>query len=115
MTSAAEDKLRIWDTYWRDSRLRNAGADNVEVKAALDLHWAQVAEQLPAGATILDIACGNGAAALAVARAGQQTAKGFRIAAIDTWAGIGGSTLGAGREIFTNGGAASKPFFMFIH
>lgn len=83
MTSAAEDKLRIWDTYWRDSRLRTAGADNVEVKAALDLHWAQVAEQLPAGATILDIACGNGAAALAVARAGQQTAKGFRIAAID--------------------------------
>jgi ubiquinone/menaquinone biosynthesis C-methylase UbiE len=55
----------------------------VEVKAALDQHWAQAAAQLPPGATVLDIACGNGAAALAVARAGQQTAKGFRIAAID--------------------------------
>ena len=83
MTSPPEDKFRIWDTYWRDSRLRTAGADNAEVKAALDLHWAQVASLLPNGATILDVACGNGAAALAVARAGQQSAKGFRIAAVD--------------------------------
>lgn len=83
MTSAADDKVRIWDSYWRDSRLHSFGAENPEVEAALDSHWAQVAAQLPETASILDLACGNGAAALALGKAAYQVGKGFAIAGID--------------------------------
>ncbi len=78
-----DQKYRIWDGYWRDSRLHSLGAENPEVEAALDKHWHLVAELLPPQACILDIACGNGAAALAIAKAGHQFGKGFAIAGID--------------------------------
>jgi ubiquinone/menaquinone biosynthesis C-methylase UbiE len=83
VTSPAEDKYRIWDSYWRDSRLYTAGVEVPEVEAALDQHWAQFAAQLPDEARVLDIACGNGAAALAVLRGAQQVAKSLSLVGID--------------------------------
>ena len=78
-----DQKYRIWDSYWRDSRLHSLGAENPEVEAALDQHWQLVGETLPEQACILDIACGNGAAALAIAKAGYQVGKGFAVAGVD--------------------------------
>jgi ubiquinone/menaquinone biosynthesis C-methylase UbiE len=83
VTSAADEKYRILDSYWRDSRLYSLAAENAEVEAALDSHWNQVGIALPEQAAVLDIACGNGAAALAVARAGHQVGKALSITGID--------------------------------
>lgn len=66
----AAKKIYIWDTYW-DSSLVHCFGVNVKapVTAALDFAWAGVVRALPAQAAVLDLACGNGAAALAMARA----------------------------------------------
>lgn len=74
-TGMAAKKIYIWDTYW-DSNLVHCFGVNVQapVTAALDMSWAMTVRGLPPGAVVLDLACGNGAAALAMARTGQTLA-----------------------------------------
>lgn len=76
----AAKKIYIWDTYW-DSNLVHCFGVNVKapVTAALDLAWAGIVRSLAPGAAVLDLACGNGAAALAMARA----APGLALTGID--------------------------------
>ena len=84
MTQPSEDKLRIWDAYWHDSRLYSAGPDSAaDIEAALDAHWSQLAAGLEQGAKVLDLGCGNGAVALVVARVSQEMAKSFAVSGID--------------------------------
>ncbi|TAL03844.1 MAG: class I SAM-dependent methyltransferase, partial [Rhodospirillaceae bacterium] len=84
MTQPSDDKLRIWDAYWRDSRLYSAGPDSApDIEAALDAHWSQLAAGLEEGAKVLDLACGNGAVGLVIARVSQEMAKSFAVTGID--------------------------------
>jgi ubiquinone/menaquinone biosynthesis C-methylase UbiE len=80
----ADEKLRIWDAYWQDSRLQSAGPDNApDIEAALDAHWAQLAAAIPDGGQVLDLACGNGAVASVVARVSQEMGKALKVHGID--------------------------------
>lgn len=84
MTQPSDDKLRIWDAYWRDSRLYSAGPDSApDIEAALDAHWSQLAAGLEEGAKVLDLGCGNGAVAFVIARVSQEMAKSFAVSGID--------------------------------
>lgn len=81
----AAKKIYIWDTYW-DSNLVHCFGVNVKapVTAALDFAWAGIVRGAAPGAAVLDLACGNGAAALAMARARTDLAiTGIDEAAID--------------------------------
>lgn len=85
MNQPADDKYRIWDAYWHDSRMHSTGPDSApDIEAALDAHWAQLAAALPPGAAVLDIGCGNGAVAAVVARTGQETGKPLNVLAVDS-------------------------------
>jgi ubiquinone/menaquinone biosynthesis C-methylase UbiE len=64
--SSAGDKFRVWDSYWQDSRLYSAGADDPQIAATLDHYWTMAVRRLTVGAAVLDVACGNGAAGLAL-------------------------------------------------
>jgi ubiquinone/menaquinone biosynthesis C-methylase UbiE len=84
VSSTAEEKYRLWDAYWRDSRLQSAGPDSSpEIEAALDAHWSEAAAALEPEAHVLDLACGNGAVSLVVARVSHEMAKDFKIVGID--------------------------------
>jgi ubiquinone/menaquinone biosynthesis C-methylase UbiE len=85
VNQSADDKYRIWDAYWHDSRMHSAGPDSApDIEAALDAHWAQLAAALPPGAAVLDIGCGNGAVAAVVARTGQEMGKPLTVLAVDS-------------------------------
>jgi len=80
----ADEKIRIWDAYWQDSRMQAAGPDNApDIEQALDTHWAQLTGALPNGAKVLDLACGNGAVASVVARVSQEMGKSISVSGID--------------------------------
>lgn len=84
MTQPTDDKLRIWDAYWQDSRLHSPGPDGAaDIEAALDAHWSQLAASLEEGAKVLDLACGNGAVALVVARTSHEMARALTVSGID--------------------------------
>ncbi len=84
MNQPVDDKARIWDAYWQDSRMHSAGPDNApDIEAALDAHWSQLAAGMPDGSSFLDLGCGNGAVASVVARTAQEMAKRFTIVGID--------------------------------
>lgn len=66
-TTVQDKKVYIWDTYWDSNLVHSLGVSvRGDVTAALDQWWAQLAQSLPPGAKVLDLACGNGAAALAM-------------------------------------------------
>ena len=80
MTDAA-----IWNRYWHYDRIAScfdgAGASNYDDSVAAG--WRAFFAGLPAGARILDLCTGNGAAALIAAEVGRRQAKGFAIHAVD--------------------------------
>jgi len=71
----------IWDRYWHFDRIAScfdgAGATNYDESVAAG--WRAFFADLPAGADILDLCTGNGAAALIAAQAGRAA----RIVAVD--------------------------------
>jgi len=75
----------IWDRYWHYDRIAScfdgAGAANYDEGVAAG--WRAFFADLPAGARILDLCTGNGAAALIAAETGRHGAKGFAIHAVD--------------------------------
>jgi SAM-dependent methyltransferase len=75
----------IWDRYWHFDRIASccdgAGAANYDDSVAAG--WRAFFGGLPAGARILDLCTGNGAAALIAAEIGRKEAKGFEIVAVD--------------------------------
>ncbi|MDX2143406.1 MAG: class I SAM-dependent methyltransferase [Rhodospirillaceae bacterium] len=83
MSEALQDKHRIWDSYWADSRIQSAVAENPVAEAVIDAHWREFFAELPDGAHILDLGCGNGAVALIAARVSQEQGKNFQIHGID--------------------------------
>lgn len=80
MTDAA-----IWNRYWHYDRIAScfdgAGAANYDEGVAAG--WRAFFADLPAGARILDLCTGNGAAALIAAETGRRGGKGFAIHAVD--------------------------------
>ena len=80
MTDAA-----IWNRYWHYDRIAScfdgAGASNYDEGVAAG--WRAFFAELPAGARILDLCTGNGAAALLAAEVGRREGKGFAIHAVD--------------------------------
>jgi ubiquinone/menaquinone biosynthesis C-methylase UbiE len=84
VTQSTEDKLRIWDAYWQDTRLHSAGPDSApDIEVALDAHWAQATAALERGNKVLDLACGNGAVASVVARVSQELDYDLSVVGID--------------------------------
>lgn len=84
MAEPLQEKHKIWDSYWHDSRILSTVAESSpEAEATLETHWREFFADLPNGAAILDLACGNGHVALIAARLSQETGKGFRIYGID--------------------------------
>lgn len=82
---AGDEKFRIWDSYWRDSRLYSAGVDSdPQIADALEQQWAFIAAALPDGARVLDLGCGNGAASLAMLKAARKAGISVSITAIDS-------------------------------
>ena len=78
MTAALPEKYQVWDSYWHDNRLHSVVSDmGPEAESAIDTLWQPVAAELPNGAKVLDLACGNGAVSLVVAETAQQTGKTF--------------------------------------
>ncbi len=76
----ATKKIYIWDTYWDSSLIQCFGVNaHAPVTAVLDRAWYDVVRTVPAGASILDLGCGNGAVPLSIARA----AGGLAITGID--------------------------------
>lgn len=77
-------KNLIWDAYWHDSRINSDGPDgSPAIEAALAAHWAQATEPLASGASVLDLACGNGFVSLAVVRAAQKSGKVISVVGVD--------------------------------
>jgi len=82
--SSADEKFRIWDAYWTTDRLHSFGADVDPLFAqTLDRYWSGVVRRLSAGAAVLDIACGNGAVSLAMAKTAQVLGGSLAITGID--------------------------------
>jgi ubiquinone/menaquinone biosynthesis C-methylase UbiE len=82
--SVSDDKFRIWDAYWRENRLCSFGlGEDQQALATLENYWASVAQRLVPNSAVLDLACGNGAAAVFVAQAAARTKKPLSIAGID--------------------------------
>ena len=81
---SSDEKYRVWDSYWQDSRLLGIGPDrNADVAARFDAQWTEATAALPDGARILDLACGNGYVALVAAWAARAAGKTVKIDAID--------------------------------
>jgi ubiquinone/menaquinone biosynthesis C-methylase UbiE len=81
----ADDKYRIWDAYWHDSRMHSSGPDSApDIEAALDAHWSQLTAALPPGSSVLDLGCGNGAVAAVVSRKAQEMAKPLIVVGVDS-------------------------------
>jgi ubiquinone/menaquinone biosynthesis C-methylase UbiE len=82
--SSAEDKFRIWDAYWTTDRLYSFGADQDTAYAkTLDRYWSGIVRRLAAGATVLDVACGNGAVGQIMVRTAQALGGSLAITGID--------------------------------
>ncbi len=80
-----QEKHRIWDSYWHDSRLQSTVAESSqEAELLLEAHWREIFAELPNSTAILDLACGNGAVALIAARISHETGKGFKIYGVDS-------------------------------
>jgi ubiquinone/menaquinone biosynthesis C-methylase UbiE len=80
-----QDKHKIWDSYWHDSRVHSTVAESSpEAEAALEAHWREFSAELPNSAAILDLGCGNGAVLLVAARVSQETGKGFKLYGLDS-------------------------------
>ena len=95
---AGDLRFRIWDSYWQDSRLYSSGVEaDLQIAAAFEDAWQTVTRNLFPGARVLDIGCGNGAAAFEMARAaktmgGQLSIVGIDSAAIDPQRYVGAHT-----------------------
>src|ERR1700752_2485253 len=82
--STAEEKFRIWDAYWNTDRLHSFGADlDPQAAQTLDKYWSGIVRRLAAGASVLDLACGNGAAGLIMARTAHALGATLAITGID--------------------------------
>ena len=82
---AADEKFRIWDAYWHDSRIYSAGVDaDPAISQTLDQQWGLLARVMPEGSRILDLACGNGAVGLAMVRANKEGGPSLSITGIDS-------------------------------
>ncbi len=80
-----QEKHKIWDSYWHDSRIKSTVAESSpEAEALLDAHWRELFVDLPNGAAIRDLACGNGAVALIAAHMSNDTGKGFKIYGVES-------------------------------
>ncbi|MBL8643140.1 MAG: class I SAM-dependent methyltransferase [Rhodospirillaceae bacterium] len=85
MTEPIQEKHKIWDSYWHDSRVQSTVAESSpEAEATLEAHWTEFFNELPNGAQILDLGCGNGAVGLIAARVSKATNKNFKIIGIDS-------------------------------
>ncbi len=85
VTEPIQEKHKIWDSYWHDSRIQSTVAESSpQAEATLEAHWLEFFNELPNGANILDLGCGNGAVCLIAARVSQSTGKGFKIYGIDS-------------------------------
>jgi len=85
VTEPVQEKHKIWDSYWHDSRVQSTVAESSpEAEAVLEAHWREFFAELPNGAVILDLGCGNGAVCLIAARVSQETGKGFKIHGLDS-------------------------------
>lgn len=74
----------IWNDYWHFDRLASfddLGGTNYREELAAG--WKCFFDSLPEGASILDLATGNGAIAVLAAEAGRRAGKHFRIVAVD--------------------------------
>lgn len=74
-----------WSRFWERGTLTTFEGhfrENYDAEIR-DFWWSQFA-QLPAGATLVDLATGNGAVALLAARFGREHERGFRITGIDS-------------------------------
>jgi len=75
----------IWDRYWHFDRVAScfdaAGTEDYDDSVAGG--WRRFFEELPHGARILDLCCGNGAVALIAAETGLAEGKAFEIVAVD--------------------------------
>jgi len=81
---AGDGKFHIWDAYWREDRLYALGADlDPEIANTLERYWAAFVRRLSSGAAVLDVGCGNGAAALALLRAARALGGTLAISGID--------------------------------
>lgn len=66
MTNQSNDSL-AWSVYWAENRLHSCvAADSIEDQKVLNRVWADVANNLEEGATVLDLATGNGAVPVAL-------------------------------------------------
>ncbi|MBL8630881.1 MAG: class I SAM-dependent methyltransferase [Rhodospirillaceae bacterium] len=85
VTEPIQEKHKIWDSYWHDSRIFSTVAESSpQAEATLEAHWAEFFNELPNGAAILDLGCGNGHVCLMAARASEATGKHFRIFGVDS-------------------------------
>lgn len=82
--TAAEEKHRIWDRYWQDSRILCPGPDgDAGIASRFHTYWADAAAALPDDARVLELACGNGFVATIVAEKIREIGKTVKIDAID--------------------------------
>jgi ubiquinone/menaquinone biosynthesis C-methylase UbiE len=85
VTEPIQEKHKIWDSYWHDSRIQSTVAESSpEAEATLEAHWTEFFNELPNGASILDLGCGNGAVGLIAARLSEATGKNFKIYGVDS-------------------------------
>jgi len=82
---AAEDsKFRIWDSYWQENRLYSAGVEpGSEVQTLLERFWLGIVRRMSSGAAVLDVACGNGAAAYCLVRGAESLGGTLAVTGID--------------------------------
>jgi ubiquinone/menaquinone biosynthesis C-methylase UbiE len=84
IVAVSDEKFHVWDAYWHDNRIQSIGASaDPQLLATLEKYWAGVVLRLTPGTAILDIACGNGAVGLTMARTAQAMSGALAITAID--------------------------------
>jgi ubiquinone/menaquinone biosynthesis C-methylase UbiE len=82
--SADDTKFRIWDSYWHDNRLYSSGVEpGSDVLSILERFWVGITRRMPSGGTVLDVACGNGAASVCLVRAAEALGGTLAVTGID--------------------------------
>jgi ubiquinone/menaquinone biosynthesis C-methylase UbiE len=79
----ARTRYYVWDSYWQDPWTHSFDIDFPPALALLDRYWFEFEARLQPGCSVLDLGCGNGAAAFAIKAAAMVSGMPLSVTGID--------------------------------
>jgi ubiquinone/menaquinone biosynthesis C-methylase UbiE len=76
-------RFYVWDSYWQDPWTHSYDIDAPANLALLDRYWFEFESRLQPGCTVLDVGCGNGAAAFAIKAGAMMSGMPLSVTGID--------------------------------